>query len=185
MCPWTWPTYFITMPTPIPYNSLMNNLRGNEMFWWASLWVPSNHFSLVIFASASAYLMTSSLCIMLVKVTNERVVIDMHIRGLGACFEMTGTVLAVSIYTTWYVGLVHSTDTDCDSQGRRLSDHNLKAAYQWHAATVAVLVVVCGVITVVSIKEQQGVRDFTMQLTTLYVSWWFRGLTLYKSNESA
>ena len=64
----------------------------------------------------------------------------------------------MGIHTAYYVGLVQSTEKeDCDSSGGRVSDPNLKAAYQWHAVTVLVLTVISSLITIFSVKEQEGV----------------------------
>ena len=80
----------------------------------------------------------------------------------GIACELTGTLLAVGIYTAFFVGLVHSSDSsDCDSSGKRVVDPNLKAVYQWHAVTVAIVIVVCIGICVSFIKESQGTRKLT------------------------
>lgn len=80
--------------------------------------------------------------------------------GIG--FELISTLLGVGIYTVYFLGLVgSSSSSDCDTGGRRVADPNLKAAYQWHALTVAAIIVLCVTVTVVFVRESPGEGEVT------------------------
>ena len=74
----------------------------------------------------------------------------------GICLELTGTVIGICIFTAFYLGLVQFSNVQQCEAGQREPDPMIRAAYQWHALTIGILVVICFFITVVSIKEQEG-----------------------------
>lgn len=69
------------------------------------------------------------------------------------CFEVSGTILGVLVYTAYYLGL--ATRSDC-VEGERTPDNSLRAAYRWHALTLSVLIVIFVFTTFVGVREQKG-----------------------------
>lgn len=58
------------------------------------------------------------------------------------------------IFNVFYSALAHPSK-GCN-MGKRVPDPQTRAAYQWHALTIAVLIVVFVIITVTVVREQKG-----------------------------
>ncbi len=79
------------------------------------------------------------------------------------CFEVSGTILGVFVYTVYYLGLTEVADS-CDSGGRK-PNQSLRAAYQWHGLTLGVLTVVFVFVTFIGVREQKGLMKEIMNAT--------------------
>ena len=78
-------------------------------------------------------------------------------------FELSGVAVGVLIFTAFYVGLVQfSVSEECHA-GLRVPDPQTRAAYRGHGLTIALLLVICLLVTLVSVREQKGIfkRDMT------------------------
>ena len=74
----------------------------------------------------------------------------------GICFEQLGMIVGIYVFTGFYLGLVQfSSSSDCDG-GQRVPDPQARAAYRWHALTIAFLTVLCILITTLTAREQKG-----------------------------
>ena len=77
------------------------------------------------------------------------------------CFEVAGTITGILVYTLYYIGL-SSESVDC-KDGNRVPDTSLRAVYRWHALTLSVLTIIYVFITVVGVREQEGMKQASLQ----------------------
>ena len=74
------------------------------------------------------------------------------------CFEVAGTLLGILVYTLYYILLANKTTPDC-TESVKEPNTGVRHAYQYHALTLGVLIVVFIVITFLGVKEQKGERE--------------------------
>ena len=73
----------------------------------------------------------------------------------GMCFEVTGTLLGIGVYTVFYTILVQDKVEDC-SDGERQPDKAMRATFRYHALTLGILTFFFILTTFIGVREQQG-----------------------------
>ena len=71
------------------------------------------------------------------------------------CFEVTGTLLGIGVYTIFYTSFVHNEEEDCND-GERQPDNAMRATFRYHALVLGILTFFFILTTFIGVREQQG-----------------------------